>query len=340
MSKILGQEKVKKSLEVAIAKNTPVLLVGETGCGKTSVVRELAAKHKRTFSRFNMTGETSVDEFVGKYTLINSETVWQDGILIKAMKEGHWLVVDEINVALPEVLLIMNSLLDDDRAVTLVNHDGERIECHDNFRFFGTMNPTDEYAGTKELNKAFLSRFGMVLEMSYPSAEVETRILTEAGVDEKYAPKMVDFATHTRRLKKEGKLFYTCSTRDLLHWGAVIEELGLQRAFEVAVQAKATGDQDALVEAYKYVLKEWEKYEKMTRSLNVTQMRKDMEELSMRRIMVEREERNVKALQERLNNELAAARKKELKAKEEIRKEVLAEVGQRLKTAVQYVAES
>src|SRR5206468_1631140 len=115
---------------VAIKSDKPALIIGETGCGKTSIVRELAHKHDHKFMRFNLTGETSVDEFVGKYTLVNGETVWQDGILLEAMKQGAFLVVDEINVALPEILFVLHSLLDDDKFVVVANHNGEIVRPH------------------------------------------------------------------------------------------------------------------------------------------------------------------------------------------------------------------
>lgn len=334
---ILGQDKAKKALNVAIKRNIPALLIGQTGCGKTSIIRELALKNKRTFSRFNMTGETSVDEFVGKYTLINSETVWQDGILVRAMKEGHWLVVDEINVALPEVLLIMNSLLDDDRSVTLVNHDGEVIKCHPNFRFFGTMNPTDEYAGTKELNKAFLSRFGMVLEMSYPTKEIETKILVQAEVEEDTAKKLVDTALRIRQAKSEGKVFYTCSTRDLLQWAELIPHLGLERGFELSVMAKASHDQASLKEIYESTIAEWSEVEKLVQTLNSEEMKTRLADLDKRERVISRDETRIKNMEADAKRSMDEAKKLQVKSREDVRKEVLKEINERMQLAVSYV---
>ena len=179
MNEILGQESVKKLLELSADEDMPVLLVGDTGCGKTSLVRNLAAKRGKQFSRFNLTGETTVDEFVGKFILKDSETVWQDGLLINAMKGGHYLVVDEVNAALPEILFVLHSLLDDDKYIVLAGDKGQIVRPHKDFRFFGTMNPVDEYAGTKDLNKSFKSRFNMVIKMDYPNRGIETCIIKE-----------------------------------------------------------------------------------------------------------------------------------------------------------------
>lgn len=242
---ILGQEKIHKQLEIAVELDMPVLIVGDTGTGKTTIVKSIAEKRKAGYIRFNLTGETTVDEFVGKYVLLNEETVWEDGILLTAMKQGKWLIVDEVNVALPEILFVLHSLLDDDRSVMVSNHKGEVIKPHEDFRFFGTMNPVDEYAGTKDLNKAFKSRFGMILNMEYPNPAVETQIVqSKANVEMEHAVKIVDVAQKIRKAKQANEVFYTCSTRDAIQWGTLVEKLGLQDAFEVAILNKANGDRE------------------------------------------------------------------------------------------------
>lgn len=248
---IIGQDHNKKMLDVAIKNDLPVLLVGETGTGKTSLIREQAIERKADWVRFNLTGETTVDEFVGKYELEGGGTVWRDGILLQAMKEGKWLIVDEINVALPEILFVLHSLLDDDKFVVVASHSGEIVRPHESFRFFATMNPVDEYAGTKELNKAFQSRFNMVLKVHYPDNKTESKIIQDkTGVTAATANKMSDVAVALRKAKNEDKIFYTCSTRDLLQWGKLTKDLGMEDAFIVSILNKANGDKDTMVKVY------------------------------------------------------------------------------------------
>lgn len=267
---ILGQEQNKKYIKIAIKKNIPTLLVGETGTGKTSMIREQALLNDADLVRFSITGETTVDEFVGKYELDDGKTVWHDGVLLDAMKKGKWLVCDEVNVALPEILFVLHSLLDDDRKVTVTNHLSEVIVPHDNFRFFATMNPPEEYAGTKELNKAFASRFGMILEVDYPEPKVEVDILTKkTGVDVTKATVMVDVATALRKAKKEDKIFYTCSTRDLIHWATLANELSSGNAFTLSVLNKASQDKDNIVSVYKDVTGKYIKVAKPASELNI-----------------------------------------------------------------------
>lgn len=278
---ILGQDDTKILLEVAIKKDQPVLLVGDTGCGKTSIIRGMAKERGQKWIRFNMTGETTVDEFVGKYVLQNKQTVWEDGILLQAMKQGAWLIVDEVNVALPEILFVLHSLLDDDKFVVVANHQSEVVRPHKDFKFFGTMNPVDEYAGTKELNKAFKSRFGMIINMGYPERNVENIIVEKkAKVSQKTAMTIVDVGNHLRQLKIKNEIFYTCSTRDLLQWGHLVDELGLQTAFEVAVLNKADGDAPKVKQTYKTIVGTYDDIEKKRpHQFNYVELQKEAESL-------------------------------------------------------------
>jgi MoxR-like ATPase len=252
---IIGQDDNKRMLQIAIKYDMPVLLIGETGTGKTTIIREQANLYEKKWARFNLTGETTVDEFVGKYELEGGQTVWRDGILLQAMKEGKWLIVDEINVALPEILFVLHSLLDDDKMVTVAQHSGEVVKPHEDFRFFATMNPCDEYAGTKELNKAFQSRFNMILILDYPDSATESKIVKDkADIDDTTASMMADVAIALREAKSKDKIYYTCSTRDLIYWGNLVNKgLDTDEAFKVSVLNKAPADKDAIREIYKAI---------------------------------------------------------------------------------------
>lgn len=247
---ILGQEENKKSLSIAIEQGLPTLLVGETGTGKTTLVREYAEQHGAELLRISCSGQTSTDEILGKWLIRGKETYWQDGAIPQAMRNGWWVVVDEVNSALPEVLFSLHSLLDDDKKITLIEKDGEVVRPHENFRFFATMNPTEDYAGTKELNKAFLSRFAIVLQVEYPEAKTEVEVLKNAGVSASVAKLMVGVANKLREAKDKEKIFYTCSTRDLLYWARLSANLGLDRAFEVGIMNKADSDRGEIHNIY------------------------------------------------------------------------------------------
>jgi len=241
--KIFLDKDTKKSLMVAVNNNLPVLLVGETGTGKTSMVRELASELKRKLIRINLTGQTGVDELIGKFLANEKGTYWIDGLLIQAMKRGAWVVLDEINMALPEILSKLHSLLDDDRKILLNEKDGEMVKPHDDFRFFATMNPCDEYAGTKELNRAFLSRFPVVLEVVYSVKEREI-IMTRTKVDKPIADMLIVLAKELRGQKNRGELSYTCSTRDLIYCADLIKNgLPHELAITISIINKAPRDE-------------------------------------------------------------------------------------------------
>lgn len=173
--------KILETLAYGINENMPVLLIGETGVGKTSAIRYLAAKTSNSLRRVNVNGSMTAEDFVGQLLVNETGTYWKDGVLTEAMREGYWLVIDEINAASPEILFVLHSLLDDDRYIVLTDHPArEIVKPHANFRIFATMNPPERYAGTKEMNKALLSRFAITITVPIPPPSVEYGVLSRA----------------------------------------------------------------------------------------------------------------------------------------------------------------
>lgn len=225
------QGDLKSVLEKAVKLNLPVLLIGETGVGKTSFVRDLAKTQQKELVRLNLTGQTGVDEFIGKFLANKSGTYWVDGSLTDAMKKGKWIVLDEINMALPEILAKLHSLLDDDHCITINEKDGEVVHPHEDFRIFATMNPSDEYAGTKELNRAFFSRFPVVLSIDYSPFEKEI-LIERTKIAPEIADNLIAIAKEVRFHKEQGKLSSIISTRDLIYCSTLIME-GVDMPFAI-----------------------------------------------------------------------------------------------------------
>ena len=239
----------KDVLEKAVDNNLPVLLIGETGTGKTSFVRDLAERKGIELFRLNLTGQTGVDEFLGKWLASPEKgTYWLDGLLIRAMKEGKWIVLDEINMALPEILSALHSLLDDDRKIVMKEFDGSVVKPHEDFRLFATMNPDDEYAGTKELNKAFLSRFPVVMRIGYSDKE-ELIVEQQGSVEESVAQSLVMVGHEIRSAKKKQLITYTCSTRDLIYCASLMS-LSIPKAlsFEMSILNKVPNEEREAVQ--------------------------------------------------------------------------------------------
>lgn len=215
---VFGLNKEYSAIKYAIEMNMPVLMIGETGCGKTHLVRSIAHKQGKGLVRLSLNGEIGINELIGKWLVKDGSTYWQDGILVDCARHGRWIVVDEINSALPEVLFAMHSLLDDDHALVLAEKDGEKVVAHPDFRLFAAMNPPDEYAGTREMNKALLSRFPIVLHINdYTPGEELKIIIYHSRIDDKAGKILIDIASSIRKLKRDRKIWYTCSTRDMIN---------------------------------------------------------------------------------------------------------------------------
>ncbi len=206
----------------AVAQNLPVLLVGETGVGKTLTVRHLAQMTNNGFRRVNLNGMTTVDEFVGKLMINEEGTYWVNGILIEAMEAGDWFLIDEINACLPEIAFCLHSLLDDDRMIVLSEYDGRIVRPNPNFRLFASMNPHEDrrYGGTKPLNEALLDRFPLTVRLDYLpfGLEVEVVMHQSGNGDHPLVERMVKVAHDARDAMRNEKIFCTFSTRRLIDW--------------------------------------------------------------------------------------------------------------------------
>jgi MoxR-like ATPase len=210
-------------LRACVATSAAALLIGETGTGKTTLVREIAEEHGKELIRISVNGSMGVEEILGKWLVNKGTTVWQDGLLTAALRDGHWVVMDEINAALPEILFVLHSLLDDDRKIILPEKDNEVIRPHKEFRFFATMNPPEEYAGTKDMNKALMSRFTAILQIDVLSDTDEMNLLMDRGSDKDVAYKLVSLARRLRMHKSKDTIFYFCSTRDLVQVNELVQ---------------------------------------------------------------------------------------------------------------------
>jgi MoxR-like ATPase len=244
---LVGQEELLEAIGVGVAKNMPVLLKGETGTGKTTLVKELANRTNNVLRQINLNGNTTVDELVGKMTLNSTGTEFRYGILIKAMQNGDWLLLDELNAGHPEVLLALQEVLITGR-ITLAENEGEVVTAHPNFRVFGTMNPPETYIGTNFLNLATLSRFTMTIEVGYPDPKVELDIIksklpSKARTTDSEMSECIRLATDIRNGYAQQEYAYLLSTRDLIGWLSVNEHFGdLVKSAEYTILGKCNQD--------------------------------------------------------------------------------------------------
>lgn len=237
-------KKILETIAFAVSENMPVLLVGETGVGKTAAVRHLAARTNNSLRRVNVNGSMTAEDFVGQLLVNEKGTYWKDGVLTEAMREGYWIVIDEINAASAEILFVLHSLLDDDRYIVLTDHPTrEIVRAHPNFRVFATMNPPERYAGTKEMNKALMSRFALTLTVPIPPPSVEYDTISGATaiLNETSKKQLRSFVTDMRSAYTKEEIDIFVSPRDLAHIVKLFLFTGdLSEAVRLTIEGRGT----------------------------------------------------------------------------------------------------
>jgi len=204
----------------------PAFITGLSGNGKTFMVEQACAKAKREYFRVNITVETDEDDLLGHYALIDGNTVWQDGPVVKAMERGAILLLDEIDLASSKIMCLQPVLEGKGVYLKKVNR---FVSPSVGFNVLATANTKGKgsedgrFIGTNILNEAFLERFPITVEQEYPSMSVERKILdkvfasldiTEYG---DFAEKLVTWADIIRKTFYEGGIDEIIATRRLVH---------------------------------------------------------------------------------------------------------------------------
>ena len=213
-------------LRISIQHDDRILLVGETGAGKSSLIREICARERKPYFRVNMNGETSVADIIGGWKIRGKEMVFQYGPVPQAMRTGSMLCLDELDSALPQVLFALQSLLEE-QGKLFIPELNEWITPHPAFRVAATANTLGRgessslYAGTNVLNESFLDRFHSIFTVTYFPPEQETFLLLNKakGLGRETAERMVRVANDLRQAMREGVIYSTFSTRKLIAWG-------------------------------------------------------------------------------------------------------------------------
>jgi cobaltochelatase CobS len=240
-----------------IVENRRVLLIGHTGAGKTSLIEQVAARSQHGVLRANMNGQTTIGDFVGFWTVKGGETHWVDGVLPTAMREGLWLVVDEIDFAEPSILAVLTAVLEPHGRLLLKEKGNELVAPHPSFRLFATANAVGAmsvyrhlYQGANLMNEAFLDRWRVYL-MDYLSPEEEAEVLMRtlgARVTRPIAETLAAIAADCRAAFAREDLASAFSTRRLLDWAELMLRSGdPERAAGPAIYAKVSAEDAALI---------------------------------------------------------------------------------------------
>ncbi|PIQ23266.1 AAA family ATPase [bacterium (Candidatus Blackallbacteria) CG17_big_fil_post_rev_8_21_14_2_50_48_46] len=236
----IGQE--IQIFEHAWRRRLPLLLKGPTGSGKSRFVEYMAARLNQKLITVSCHEETSAVDLLGRYLIQGAETVWQDGPLTRAVREGAILYLDEIAEARPDTLVVLHSLTDHRRELFLERHN-ENLKAPESFILIASFNPGYQ-RGIKELKPSTRQRF-LALSFDYPKADIETEILiAETGLDTARAQKLVQLAGKIRKLVEWG-LAETVSTRLLIDAGALIADgLPPRLSCEVGIAEPLTDEAD------------------------------------------------------------------------------------------------
>ncbi|KAK5001063.1 AAA ATPase midasin [Elasticomyces elasticus] len=215
------QANLDNLVRAASTRRFPVLIQGPTSSGKTSMIEYLAKCSGNRFVRINNHEHTDLQEYLGTYVSgADGRLQFQEGVLVKALREGHWVVLDELNLAPTEVLEALNRLLDDNREL-LIPETQEVVRPHEDFMLFATQNPAGLYGGRKMLSRAFRNRF---LELHFddiPVEELHEILHKRTQIAESWCKRIVQVYKELSALRQENRLFEQKSfatLRDLFRW--------------------------------------------------------------------------------------------------------------------------
>lgn len=235
----------------SVNKRENILLVAEPGCGKSEFVLYCCHETNTPVVQIQGDGEMSVVDMVGGFQFSEEKkgTYWIDGVIPFALRHRCWILFDEINMTLPEVLSRLHSVMDDRRHLDL-KEINEILPRTEDTVIFGTMNPSDDgrHVGTKPLSPALWSRFNLVVNFDFLEPENEMKLIMErTGVSEKDAKIMVTIAKEARKGFRENEVSEVVDTRMLLSWGRKAKEFGLKRGLKNTILSRLDSDSIAVL---------------------------------------------------------------------------------------------
>jgi len=203
----------------------PVFITGLSGNGKTLMIEQTCAQLKRELFRVNITIETDEDDLMGGHTLVNGNVVFREGPVIKAMRKGAVLLLDEVDLGSNKLMCLQSVL---EGKGYLIKKTGEWVSPKEGFTILATANTKGQgsddgkFIGTQIMNEAMLERFAITMQQEYPPVTTERSILKKemelsGDVDTEFCHKLVDWADIIRKTYYEGAIDDVVTTRRLVH---------------------------------------------------------------------------------------------------------------------------
>lgn len=224
-----------EALEAAvlgIEYNENVNISGPPGCGKTTMVKEIAARTGRPYMRLNGKDGVELSSFIGQMVINeNKQTVWEDGLLPIAVKNGFLLAFDEWTKVPAGINMALQALLEEGGKLVLEDKPGEYheklVEPHPDFRIVlcdnvkGLGDGIDKYAATNVQDTSTINRIGVSITMDYMSEDDEKLMISNRygkKLSGSTITRMVQLANKVRASYGNGDVSLTLSPRNLLYW--------------------------------------------------------------------------------------------------------------------------
>ena len=203
----------------------PTFITGLSGNGKTMMVEQACAKLKREYVRVQITPETDEDDLIGGFRLVDGETVFSYGPVVKAMKRGAILLIDEIDRGSNKLMCLQSVL---EGKALLLKKTGEVVKPKSGFNVIATANTKGKgsedgrFTAATILDDAFLERFVDTMEQDYPKAAIEKKIVMKhmekfQKIDEEFADNLITWAEIIRKTFADGGIDEVITTRRLCH---------------------------------------------------------------------------------------------------------------------------
>jgi hypothetical protein len=203
----------------------PTYISGLSGNGKTFMVEQACAKVKKEFIRVQINPETDEDDLLGGFRLINGETVFAKGPVLKAMENGAILLLDEIDRATNKIMCLQGIL---EGKPVLVKKTGEIVKPAEGFNVIATANTKGKgsedgrFTAASIIDEAFLERFTISVDQQFPGMGVEKKIVLKhmekfGTIDDDFADKLVTWADIIRKTFYDDGVDEVISTRRLCH---------------------------------------------------------------------------------------------------------------------------
>ena len=238
----LPQGDEREVFAAAHENGLPVLLKGPTGCGKTRFVAHMAAKLGRPLYPVACHDDLAAADLIGRYLLKGGETVWVDGPLTRAVREGAICYLDEVVEARKDVTVVLHPLTDD-RRILPIDRTGEELEAAPGFMLVASYNPGYQNI-LKTLKPSTRQRF-ISVEFDFPDPELEAQVVAkESGLDADRCKALVRLAGKLRGLKGQD-LEEGVSTRLVVYAATLIAQgMNTDRAIRAAMIEPLTDDEE------------------------------------------------------------------------------------------------